>query len=90
MDMAYICYFIFQLKNLERKHQSIEEELKGTVFYTRLTLIVTVILAFLMLLQLYLGNATCPIDNETFHTHDTPAMTAPNVDFGDSHSHNEL
>jgi len=82
--------YLKELKNLERKHQSIEEELKGTVFYTRLTLIVTVILAFLMLLQLYLGNATCPIDNETFHTHDTPAMTAPNVDFGDSHSNNEL
>jgi len=73
--------YLKELRNLERKHQLMEEELKATLFYTRITLILTVILAFMMLLQLYLGNTACPA---------APAMTTPNVDVGDSYSNNEL
>jgi len=82
--------YLKELKNLERKHQSMEEELKTTLFYTRTTLILTVILAFMMLLQLYFGSTACPTDHETFHDHATPAMTTPNVDVGDSFTNNEL
>jgi len=73
--------YLKELRNLERKHQLMEEELKTNLFYTRITFILTVILAFMMLLQLYLGNTACPADHETFHT-----MTAPNLDVGDSNS----
>jgi len=82
--------YLKELKNLERKHQSMEEELKTTLFYTRTTLILTVILAFMMLLQLYFGSTACPTDHETFLDHATPAMTTPNVDVGDSFTNNEL
>ena len=87
-NLKFLCFL--QLKNLERKHQSMEEELKTTLFYTRTTLILTVILAFMMLLQLYFGSTACPTDHETFHDHATPAMTTPNVDVGDSFTNNEL
>ena len=54
-----ILLFLSQLKNLERKHHLMDEELKQTLLYTRVTLFLTVILAFMMLMQLYFGNTTC-------------------------------
>ena len=62
-----ILLFLSQLKNLERKHHLMDEELKQTLLYTRVTLFLTVILAFMMLMQLYFGNTTCA-DHETLHT----------------------
>jgi len=59
--------YLKELKNLERKHHLMDEELKQTLLYTRVTLFLTVILAFMMLMQLYFGNTTCA-DHETLHT----------------------
>jgi len=81
--------YLKELKNLERKHQLMDEELKTTLLYTRITLFLTVIVAFMMIYQLYLGNTSCPADQEAFHS---PAaaevMPSPNV--LESNSNNEL
>jgi len=82
--------YLKELRNLGRKHQAMEEEIKATQFYTRITLMMTVILAFMMLLQLYFGNTACPADHETFNKYAAPAMTTPNMDGGDSYSKHEL
>merc|ERR1711862_526127 len=82
--------YLKELKNLERKHQLMDEELKTTLLYTRITLFLTVIVAFMMVLQLYYGNASCHTDHETLHSQATDAMTLPNLDTSESNSNNEL
>merc|ERR1711982_150538 len=79
--------YLKELKNLERKHQLMDEELKTTLLYTRITLFLTVIVAFMMVLQLYYGNASCHTNHETLHsqaTDATDAMTLPNLDASES------
>ena len=45
----YVYIIFFQLKSLERSHQNLRDELKTTLFYARLTLLMTVILAFVVM-----------------------------------------
>ena len=45
--------FLLQLKALERSHQAIREELKSAIFYARLTLLMTVIVAFMVMFLPY-------------------------------------
>ena len=42
-------WFKFQLKSLERSHQNLRDELKTTLFYARMTLLMTVMLAFMVI-----------------------------------------
>lgn len=81
--------YLKELKNLERKHQLMDEELKTTLLYTRITLFLTVIVAFMMIYQLYFGNTSCSANQEAFHSPAAAeAMPSPNV--LESNSNNEL
>ena len=40
---------MLQLRALERSHQAIRDELKSAIFYARLTLLMTVIVAFMVM-----------------------------------------
>ena len=52
--LSLIIYdFLLQLKALERSHQAIREELKSAIFYARLTLLMTVIVAFMVMFLPY-------------------------------------
>ena len=66
-----------------------DEELKTTLLYTRITLFLTVIVAFMMIYQLYFGNISCSADQEAFHSPAAAeAMPSPHV--LESNSNNEL
>ena len=66
-----------------------DEELKTTLLYTRITLFLTVIVAFMMIYQLYFGNTSCSADQEAFQSPAAAeAMPSPNV--LESNSNNEL
>lgn len=69
-----------------------DEELKTTLLYTRITLFLTVIVAFMMIYQLFSGNTSCSADQEAFQSPaaTTEAMPSPNVDALESNSNSEL
>ena len=71
-------FFLFQLRALERSHQAIRDELKSAIFYARLTLLMTVIVAFMVMFLPYFtmtnGCATeteDPFQNEFSKSDDT-------------------
>ena len=66
-----------------------DEELKTTLLYTRITLFLTVIVAFMMIYQLYLGNTSCPAHQEAFQS-PAAAEAMPSLNVLESNSNNEL